>query len=444
MNNNNLNELKSVGNLDIETVVNFFNIKEENKKLIIDALLDIAGLYTKIEWNADKYVTINLLKKQTKRGNLIYNVNNTHRTNNKTKKIIVDYNPYNINNANSNRRISSFENLLTIMGVKLDVDFTLQELKDKFLEQTKTNNINKMRNRPSYLLTKYELDNLFKKQKQYTLDNKTILFTEGAIVKSQTTGNSFVLLEPLYRTLKLVSMKPRKIYIYKKTTENIYYIYSNWGSIQNYTDVFETKLIQYIIEYIKYIIQKYSIDVDNSKFIFAGHSEGANVSQNLVVGILKINLIPKQNLFLISLSYPQSLTQADLEYLYSNLDGQFISLVAMGYLEDRNSNNVNAKITKKNIRNNKALVNNYTKIYENDNTSNNLKLLKSLCIFFDYNKKLYIPKAIYNLNDYMKIIKNKSTYPYGRNNHSNRQKQAHKFHNFTNFIKTAIISLIPK
>jgi hypothetical protein len=59
--------------------------------------------------------------------------------------------------------------------------------------------------------------------------------------------------------------------------------------------------------------------------------------------------------------------------------------------------------------------------------------------------RTYSYKAIYNLDDYMKIIKNKSTYgSFGSNNHSLRQKKAHKFHNFTDFIKFAIISLIPK
>jgi len=433
---NNLEELVPAGDFNIYSVFNFFNIAAENRELLKSALLDIAGLYTTIAWNTDKYITINLLKKRNKRGISIYNVNNTKSKSNNKQKIIIEYDPY--NNVNSNSNSNDLELLLrNSMKLNNDNNHTLHKLIELFNKQISED-------KKIGLIEKYDLHHLFLKPKEYKLNNQSLQFAKGPIVKSQTTGTSFELLEPpLYRTLKLASMKPRKIYIYKKTTENVYYIYSNWGAIANYTGVFETKLIQYLIEYIRYIILKYSIVVGDSKFIFAGHSEGANVSQNLVVGILKNGLIPKQNLFLISLSYPQSLTQDDLQYLYDNLDGQFISLVAMGYLEDRDSNNVNAKITKKNIKNNKVLVNNYTKIYENKN--NNLKLLKSLCIFFDYNKDKYIPKAIYNLDDYMKIIKNKSTYgSFGSNNHSLRQKIAHKFHNFTDFIKFAIISLIPK
>jgi len=64
-------------------------------------------------------------------------------------------------------------------------DYTLQQLKNKFINKTKHKNINKMDYKISNLLEKYELDNLFKKQKEYLLDNKKILFTEGAIVKSK-------------------------------------------------------------------------------------------------------------------------------------------------------------------------------------------------------------------------------------------------------------------
>lgn len=368
-------------------------------------------------------------------------MNNNKRTNNNKKKIIINYNPH--SNVNTNRSISDLELLLKQKGIikeNADTNYNLNELIDIF-----NKNISNGKENRNHLLKKYELDNLFQEQKHYKLGNENKLFTKGAIVKSQTTGNSFELLEPLYRTLKLANMKPRKIYIYKKLDGNVYYIYSNWGQIQDYSNSFRKKLIEYLIEYIKYIIDKYSIDVSISKFILAGHSEGANVSQNLIVAILRNKLIPTENLFLISLSYPQALTQVDLEYLYDNLDGNFISLVAMGYLEDRNSNNVNLKLTKNNIRTKKALANNYTKIFEynnnNINNSKKLQLLKSLCIFFDYNKGQYIPKAIYNLDDYMSIIENKPTFSYGRNSHDLSQKHAHKFHDFTRFIKSAIISL---
>jgi hypothetical protein len=442
--NNNLEEsipaedfLIPVGDFNIESVFNFFNIAPENRELFKNALLDIVGLYTTIEWDSNKYVTINLLKTRDKRGNPIYNVNNS-KTTNKTKKIIVDYNPY--NNANSLSNSYDLEDILKTYTGNSYNDNKLPELL-KLVEEfnLEKESISKLTNIDD-LIEKYGLHHLFQTPKQYILDSKTLQLTEGAIVKSQTTGNSFVLLEPLFRTLKLNKQKPRKIYIYKKTTENVYYIYSNWGEIRNYTRTysFEKKLIEYMIEYIKYIISRYQIDVNNSKFVFAGHSEGANVSQNLIVKISRNQIIPNENLFLISLSYPQSLSPDDLTYLYNNLECRYLSLVAMGYLQDRNSKN-NVKITKKNIKNNKVMVNNFTKIH------NSLPLLKSLCIFFDYNRKKYIPKAIYNLEDYMKIIENENTYALSsrhNNNHNRRKQSAHKFHNFTEFIKSAIMSLI--
>jgi hypothetical protein len=111
-NKNNLEELVPVGDFNIESVFNFFNIKEKNKELLQNALLDIAGLYTTIDWNSNKYVTINLLTKRSRRGNTIYNVNNTKnkRNSNITKKnIIVKYNPY--TNANS------FNNALDVKDI---------------------------------------------------------------------------------------------------------------------------------------------------------------------------------------------------------------------------------------------------------------------------------------------------------------------------------------
>jgi hypothetical protein len=467
MNMNN-NTIQPIGELKFDTISQFFNINEKNKELFKQALLDVAGIYTTLEWPTNKYLTTKLETEIITKRNRQYKTQQYKtQVNLKNNNKIVNYNPN--NNANTER-------------IKNNIKLFSKTQKSTENNDNNENNesiqtiLNKIEKNPGKEYFKEKLEKnrmkfIIEKPKKYKLNNNNKEFNIGSIVESRTTKKIFQLISAYRRTLLLEGRTEKKIYIYKQIKDNdenpVFYVYSYWGDFEsNYYEGILSKILLsiciYIVREIKNNLDKDETKFKNSKIILAGHSDGANLSQHLFINLVRQELVHKNNLFLIALSFPQVLHQSDLEYIYSNLDGHFISLVMMGKLpykkgklnNNNNNNNTNKRLTKKQIKNGNTVIDSFT--LHHDIKPDSAQVIKSLCILF--NKK-HKPIDLYNIQDYLDV-NNQTTFSFFRldepsktnndniSNNYNKKLKEYKifelgkvYHDFGSYVRTGITSL---
>ena len=394
----NNNVIQPIGDISFDTIKKFFSLKPDKNTFWQEMLSDFQGIYSTINWETAKYYTVLKTVSYNLRGRILVKINNPINLKNVEQEFLLsDTEKFEIiddlKSIQNKKIINKLDNYKDMMDSSTEDNYKKIYLEVfnaliPLLYGQNTVVYDDFENIRKYL--PYSV-----KQYQKNSNNKTRMpFVQGSIVSSRTTNNQFVLVGA-FKLILYTKSKIFKVFIYKKlksATEGKfdYIIIFNYGEIVDFNEDLYLDCIKSICLFIKQVVSQKDESVNN--IMLAGHSMGGNMAIQTLINLAREFQYPIDKLYAISSAYPNGLNEANLQYLNENLNGHYVSFMAMGNHINSDENN-SSELTSKNISTEKVKLNSF--FYKSF-----MKSIKTLVFLYKtQNSPFTLSKNLYNIED---------------------------------------------
>ena len=268
-------KIQKGGEIDekLKYLFDFFNVIKESRQYLLNAWSDAIELYSVVNWNASDQDKIQFVE----------NINQ----------------PNNSNGAALNTDRNS--------GVRPSVKLQIEQNNNSYRKNAKIYKVNSNNaNNITYSTTSIV------KAKRKSI-KPTVYSMIARIRYSHSVDNIYIGIPKFSITLL-------------KNESDEYLILANYGSFFNpYSDYF-SQLIAFLSEYLRNkILSSLSTTQENIKILFFGHSMGAIIVQHLYLYFHRNIRFNNANLYMISSSEGNTLSEVDNAYYNESVNGNFIS-----------------------------------------------------------------------------------------------------------------------
>lgn len=359
----NNNVIQPVGDISFDTIREYFSLadsKDAGKNAYWQEMLaDFQGIYSTIDWETDRYDTVEKKKIKNEDGYMEFTIEPSKIINSEQINLLNNY-----EKLIFTRSLINDNNSYILAAIKRKHSITKDDLQELF----KMKNYDEIMNIVTSCINDDSKERKFLpypvKQYQKSSNNIRVPFIKGSIITSRTTSNQFELVGA-FKLLLYKNFKIFKIFIYKKSIEYCkfdYMIIFNYGEVINFNEGLYLDCIKAICTFIITHLPANN-DTINS-LMLVGQSMGGNMAINTLVNLAREFNYPIAKLYAICSAFPRCLSEPNLEYLNKNLTGHFVSFMAMGENNIQETNIVNTlgnsnRLTSKNISNTKVSLNSF-------------------------------------------------------------------------------------